>query len=247
MKISVATVCYNSQDTIENTIRSVIAQTWSDVEYIIVDGASSDNTLDILKSYADEYGIRVISEPDKGLYDAMNKAADMASGDYIIYMNSGDAFAADDVIEKMIPFLEQNRAIVYGNVIRIKPKGEITERYAGKHKLIMLLLAGRMMSHQSVFIRSDIMRSYRYDLNYSITADYDFIVRAKHSGLDMLYVDTNISKVENIEGISSLKENMDEMRRQDDLSLRKNYPILFCIVWLPKAIVRAINRYYEKR
>ena len=98
MKISVVTVCYNSVDSIEETMLSVLNQTYSDVEYIIIDGGSTDGTVDIIKKYADRL-VYWVSEPDKGIYDAMNKGIAAATGDYINFMNSGDRFASTNVIE----------------------------------------------------------------------------------------------------------------------------------------------------
>ncbi len=113
LKISVATVCYNCKDTIEKTIISVLMQTYREIEYIIVDGASTDGTLDIVDKYIEDDRIVLISEPDKGLYDAMNKAVARATGDYIIYMNSGDVFASDDVFDKIKNYLYGNNDLGY--------------------------------------------------------------------------------------------------------------------------------------
>lgn len=242
MKITVATVCFNSASTIENTIISVINQTYKDIEYIIVDGKSNDSTMDIIERYAERNGIFVISEPDKGLYDAMNKAADIATGDYILYMNSGDVFASDDAVEKVVPFLLKEPDMCYGNVIRIKKDREHLETYHGKYKEMKLVLQGKMMCHQSMFTRVETMRKYRFDLDYSITADYDFLVRLLRDKRKIQYANVTISKVDNIEGISSLSENLNTMRRQDDTSLKTNFHIWYYLLFVPKGLIRLLKK-----
>ena len=117
VRVTVATVCYNSQDTIEKTLRSVLDQTYDELEYIVVDGASKDNTLEIIRQTDTDKRIILTSEPDEGLYDAMNKAAKMASGEYIIYMNSGDVFAGKNVVKDIAVNLDGDSELVYGNVI----------------------------------------------------------------------------------------------------------------------------------
>lgn len=247
LKISVATVCFNSAATIESTILSVINQTYNDIEYLIIDGKSSDETLSIVNSFADDNEIIVVSEPDKGLYDAMNKAADLASGDYILYMNSGDVFATNDVIEKVVPFLHDSIDMCYGNVFRIKEDGEHLEKYHGRHKELKLALQGKMMCHQSMFTKVEVMRKYRFNLEYSITADFDFVNRLLRDKKRIEYVDIAVSKVDNIEGISSSIENIDKMRYQDDLSIKRNFPIWYKLIWLPKKMFRAFKRIEEKK
>jgi glycosyltransferase involved in cell wall biosynthesis len=243
MKITIATVCYNAQQTIENTIKSVINQTYSDIEYLIIDGKSTDKTLDIIDKYAGDSRIRLVSEEDTGLYNAMNKAIKICTGDYIIYMNSGDVFHDYRVIEEMMPYMDAD--IVYGNVVRIKSDGRHLEKYHGKYTVMRLLLTGMMMCHQAMFTRIDIMRKYGFDENYSITADYDFVVRAKKDKCKMKYIDRNVAIVDNIEGISSQVRNNDIMRMEDDRSLKANFPVWYYIIKIPKGIVRLIKRRNE--
>jgi glycosyltransferase involved in cell wall biosynthesis len=240
MKITIATVCYNAQQTIENTIKSVINQTYSDIEYLIIDGKSTDKTLDIIDKYAGDSRIRLVSEEDTGLYNAMNKAIKICTGDYIIYMNSGDVFHDYRVIEEMMPYMDAD--IVYGNVVRIRADGRHLEEYHGKYTVMRLLLTGMMMCHQAMFTRIDIMRKYGFDENYSITADYDFVVRAKKDKCKMKYIDRNVAIVDNIEGISSQVRNNDIMRMEDDRSLKANFPVWYYIIKIPKGIVRLIKR-----
>lgn len=243
MKITIATVCYNAQQTIENTIKSVINQTYSDIEYLIIDGKSTDKTLDIIDKYAGDSRIRLVSEEDTGLYNAMNKAIKICTGDYIIYMNSGDVFHDYRVLEEMMPYMDAD--IVYGNVVRIKSDGRHLEKYHGKYTVMRLLLMGMMMCHQAMFTRTDIMRKYGFDETYSITADYDFVVRAKKDKCKMKYIDRNVAIVDNIEGISSQVRNNDIMRMEDDKSLKVNFPIWYYIIKIPKGIVRLIKRRNE--
>ena len=245
MKVTVATVCFNSQDTIENTIISVLEQTYGEIEYLIIDGASTDSTLDIIHKYKDAR-MKVVSEPDNGLYDAMNKAAKVATGDYIIYMNSGDIFADKDVISDISTALDGINELVYGNVIRIKKNRRFLEKYGNPMTPMFLLLQGKMMCHQSIFTRCDIMREYGFNTEFSITADYDFLMRMVKDKRKLCYMDVTVSIVDNVEGISSSVINMDEMRRQDDISLKKNFPVWFYIVGCPKAAVRTVRRIHEK-
>ncbi len=242
MKVTIVTVCYNSEKTIEKTIKSVLSQTYDNFEYIIVDGASSDGTVELIKALTVfDKRTRFISEPEMGLYDAMNKATAMAKGDYILFMNSGDEFSDINVIKDMSGYLNSINELVYGNVIRIKPYGSILEKYHGKHKIMLLLLQGKMMCHQSVFTRTDLMRQYGFDLQYTITADYDFIMRVKKDRRKIIYVDRNISVVDNVNGISSDKKNLDIMRAQDDRSLKTNFPVWYAAVIPIKKLVRAFR------
>lgn len=240
MKITVVTVCLNAEKTIETTMLSILGQTFQDIEYLIVDGKSSDGTLDIVDRYKNDNRVRLFSEKDSGLYNAMNKAIDLCTGDYIIFMNSGDVFCDDKVIEDMLPHLQEDRDLVYGNVIRKTLNGNMLEKYHGRYKLMCLLLMGKMMSHQALFTKSDIMRQYMFDEQYKITADYDFIVRAKKNKCSIAYIDRTVCIVDNIEGISAQDSNYDLMREEDDRSLKKNMPFFFYILYIPKAIYRFI-------
>ncbi len=246
-KISVVTVCYNCEDTIEKTILSAIKQTYSTIEYIIIDGASSDGTVDIVKTYSKDERIIFISEPDDGLYDAMNKAIDMASGDYIIFMNSGDIFASETVLSDIVEFLDGKNELVYGNVIRMKHGGRILEKYGNRYTPMFLLLQGKMICHQSIFTRCDLMKEYGFNTDFSITADYDFLTRAIHDRRKMQYVDITVSIVDNEEGISSSVTNMDIMRQQDDKSLKENFPMWYYAMVLPKGLIRGKRRIREKK
>jgi len=246
LKITVATVCFNSVDGIRKTIESVVMQTYKEIEYIIVDGASTDGTLDIIKEYSD-YNIKFVSERDRGLYDAMNKAADCAQGEYILYMNSGDIFADNSVVERIIPHLADEPDMLYGSVIRTKAAGDMVERYHGRNIEMKLLLQGKMMCHQSMFTKTEIMQRYRFNLEYSITADYDFVMRLLHDRRRISYVDIVVSKVDNIEGLSSTISNMDKMREQDDKSLKSNFPGWYYLLWPAKQSVRTVKRIKERK
>lgn len=246
MKITVVTVCLNAQETIEATMLSVLGQTFQDIEYLIIDGKSSDGTLDIVSKYIYDKRMRVVSEKDNGLYSAMNKAIGLCTGDYIIFMNSGDVFCDDKVIEDMLPHLQVGQDLVYGNVIRKTPKGNVLEKYHGRYKLMILLLVGKMMSHQTLFTKSKIMHKYMFDEQYKITADYDFVVRAKKEKCSIEYVDRTICVVDNTEGISSRILNMEQMRREDDSSLKKNFPVWYRLIKIPKEFVRCFKRRKKK-
>lgn len=239
-RISVVTVCYNAQDTVEKTIRSVVSQKNADMEYLIQDGCSTDKTFDIIGKYREKYDIKLETAKDKGLYDAMNKAVVRASGDYIIFLNSGDVFCDSNVLCNITKELSQD--IVMGNVIRLTKYGELKEEYSGRYTVFKLLLSGRMPCHQVIFAKRELLLELPFDLSYTICADFNFMVQCCKKKCSMYYADIDVSKVDCIEGISSQKENLNEMRRQDDRSLKENFPIWYYTIKLPKKIGRMIRR-----
>ena len=122
-KVSIITVVYNGIEFLEETIKSVIAQTYPNIEYIIVDGGSKDGTLDIIKKY-EAHISKWISEPDKGIYDAMNKGIDLATGDWQNFLNAGDSFVDNNVLEKIFTTNLENITLVYGDIIAIRENGQ---------------------------------------------------------------------------------------------------------------------------
>ena len=149
MKYTIVTVCLNAENTIKETIESVLQQTYKDFEYIIMDGMSNDATISIVEEFALDHRVRIYQEKDTGLYNAMNKGIARAKGEYILFMNSGDVFADTEVLAYIQDKLDAD--FVYGDVIRIFERKKILESYK-RTSLFLLLLAGRMMSHQSLFV-----------------------------------------------------------------------------------------------
>lgn len=248
MKISIVTVCYNAENYILQTIKSVFEQDYPNIEYLIQDGGSTDGTLNLVDEYCKEHSVKekilLSSEKDKGIYDAMNKATLRATGDYIIFMNSGDMFYDAYAVSKIVNSinnLAKTPDIIYGDVLRKKPSGDILETYSGKKPLLKLLLTGNIPSHQSTFAKTDLMRKLKFDESYSITADYDFYVRAYSLKKDIYYAHgTVVAIVDNTTGISSERENLDRMRKEDDRSLKKNLPLWYHLINIPKKFYRVI-------
>lgn len=178
MKISIITVCYNSAKTIEKTILSVVNQTHKDIEYIIVDGKSKDDTIEIIEKYNSNV-TKWISESDKGLYDAMNKGIAMATGDIIGILNSDDTFHSNTVIEEISNFHEQNNIDAsVGNIIQHKVNSQIIRLYSSKNWNPGKLKIGFMPPHPSIFFKKELFNKFGlYDLGFKIGADYELITR----------------------------------------------------------------------
>lgn len=170
MKISVVTVCYNSVNTIENTIKSVINQKQCDIEYIIVDGGSVDGTLSIIEKY-DKHIDKWISEKDNGIYDAMNKAIRMVDGDWIIFLNSDDVFYDNNVLNRVENYLYDTHTIYYGNVIT-NPFHEGLDGSYNKWRLSICNIC-----HQAIFYPIAVFRKYSYQMRYKLYADWHLNIR----------------------------------------------------------------------
>lgn len=178
MKITIITVCYNSAATLEKTILSVANQTYKNIEYIVVDGNSNDGTLELIKKHEDKIS-KWISEPDHGLYDAMNKGLALATGDLIGILNSDDTFYSSTVIAEIARFHEQNgiEASV-GTIMQHTATGKVVRVYSSKKWTPEKLKIGFMPPHPSIFFKKDLFSKYgNYALGFVIGADYELITR----------------------------------------------------------------------
>jgi glycosyltransferase involved in cell wall biosynthesis len=178
MKITIITVCYNSAATIEKTIQSVANQTFTNIEYIIVDGNSKDGTLDIIKKHKDKI-TQWISEPDKGLYDAMNKGIAMATGDIVGILNSDDTFFSNTIMSEIADFHIKNAIDAsVGNIVQHKEDGKVVRVYTSRNWHPEKLKIGFMPPHPALFIKKEIFDTHgNYDLGFTIGADYELITR----------------------------------------------------------------------
>lgn len=168
-KVSIVTVCYNAAKDIEETIKSILGQTYDNIEFIVVDGGSTDGTMDIIRKYDDRIS-RCVSEPDNGIFDAMNKAAGVASGDYICFMNAGDLFFDENVVCDVFSGRNYEEDVIYGSTI---------QRYEGGYKSHISSPADRMnvsmpFCHQSSFTRVAALREHPFDISYKHVADCMF-------------------------------------------------------------------------
>ncbi len=179
-KFSIITVTYNAADTIEDTIQSVISQTYHHVEYIIIDGASKDNTLNIVDRYR-EHITCLVSEPDKGLYDAMNKGMQLATGDYLCFLNAGDSFHEDDTLQLMVHSLRNTEKlpdVLYGETELVDSEGHFVRmrRLSAPETLNWKSFRqGMLVCHQAFFARRELTEPY--DLHYRFSADFDWCIR----------------------------------------------------------------------
>ena len=158
-KVSIITVVYNGIEFLEETIKSVISQTYPNIEYIIVDGGSKDGTLDIIKKY-EAHISKWISEPDKGIYDAMNKGIDLATGDWQNFLNAGDSFVDNNVLEKIFTTNLENITLVYGDIIAIRENGQKLNVNAIELKDDNSIKKGMKVCHQAIFYNKNIMIKY---------------------------------------------------------------------------------------
>lgn len=184
MKISLITATYNSAETLCDTLQSVLNQTFKDVDYIIIDGNSKDNTIDIVKEFEPKFEgrLRWISEKDKGIYDAMNKGVKMAQGDVVGILNSDDFFASDNVLEKVNAAFAENPTIegVYADVRYVdwNDTSKTVRMFSGKDFKREKICWGQMPPHPSFYVKRECYDKFGlYSLDYPICADYDMFVK----------------------------------------------------------------------
>ena len=212
MRITIITVTYQAAAVLQRTLDSVSRQTCQDIEHLIIDGASKDDTVKIAKAYQEKvpYPVIIQSEPDHGLYDAMNKGLHKATGDYLVFLNAGDTLHADDTLTTLTSHLlpltsHLSPAVIYGDTAivdsegkflhlrRLRPPKQLTWR-SFKH--------GMLVCHQAFYVRTDIAQQEDYDLQYRHSADVDWCIRVMKRAEEMRLplVNTNTILADFMEG-----------------------------------------------
>lgn len=175
-RISIITIVYNDFHHLEETILSVVKQTYGIIEYIIIDGNSTDGTMDLIKKYSDKLAYWV-SEKDNGIYDAMNKGLHAATGDFVLFLNSGDQLHEKSTIEKIVQQIDEKTDVIYGETVLINDNGKILgmRRKQAPEKLTWKsFLFGMMVCHQSVLVRREIAPVYNE--KYRFSADFEWVL-----------------------------------------------------------------------
>ncbi len=219
IKISIITVCYNSVLTIDDTINSILMQDYDDIEYIIIDGKSDDGTLDVIKKYSKNIDY-FISEPDKGIYDAMNKGILAAKGDIIGILNSDDFYPNSFILSNVVRSFEKNKCdAIYGDLVYVKNnnKNKIVRYWQAGNYTTTKIKNGWMLPHPTFFVRSSIYQRFGlYNTDLKRAADYEMILRLlyKHNiivnYIPMILVNMRMGGVSNSSLVHRLKANKED-------------------------------------
>ena len=219
IRISVITITYNAARTLQRTLDSVLSQTYPHVEHLIIDGASKDDTLRIAEQYqaASPHEVIIQSEPDKGLYDAMNKGLQRATGDYVVFLNAGDSFYAPDTLACVVKAIgSQYPAVVYGDTAITDGEGRFL--HLRRHRPPQTLTwrsfkQGMLVCHQAFYARLDIARQFPYNLKYRHSADVDWCIRimkeADRLGLPLVNANAIVANFE--EGGDTTQHHRDSL------------------------------------
>lgn len=219
MILSIITINRNNAIGLEKTMQSVASQTYKDFEYIVVDGASSDGSVAVIKSMESEFAhLKWVSESDKGIYNAMNKGIRMASGDFIQILNSGDCLASGDVTKRMLAALEKagKPSILYGNMVKCFPNGHrVTDKSFAGQNITMLDMYAGTLNHDPTYIRRDLFEKYGYyDESLRIVSDWKWYLQAIILGGEKpQYVDSDVTLFD-MTGISETNKELDKAERK---------------------------------
>ncbi|HEX8019756.1 glycosyltransferase family 2 protein [Mucilaginibacter sp.] len=221
-RLSVITIVYNNVRDIERTIRSVVNQTYANIEYVIVDGLSNDGTLQVIEKYKDHVA-KFVSEKDEGIYDAMNKGLALATSDYVIFMNSGDEFYDSETVAAVFASAE-DADIYYGETEMIADDG--TSLGQRRHKAPAKFTwrgfkYGMSISHQAIYIRRSLAEPY--DRRYQLSSDIDWIIRAAKKAKKIVNVNRYVAKYL-VGGMSKKKHRQSLLERFD--IMKRNYGLI---------------------
>lgn len=227
MKLSIVTINRNNAVGLEKTLLSVTNQTFKEFEYIVIDGASTDDSVNVIRVHESDFAhLKWVSERDSGIYNAMNKGLRMASGDYIQILNSGDCLAAPDVTERMLNVLKEKDgpSILYGNMVKCFPDGHrlVDKCFAGQ-EITMLGMYTGTLNHDPAYIRRDLFEKYGYyDESLKIVSDWKWYLQALILGDEKpQYVDMDVTLFD-MTGISETNKELDKEERK--LVLEQLFP-----------------------
>lgn len=243
--LSIVTVCYNAEKTIETTLKSVIQQTFTDFEYIIIDGKSTDNTLNIIRNYEKPFTDRCslfkyISESDQGIYDAMNKGAKMASGKWVLFLNADDSLYSGDVLEKWSKFQQyQDTDIIYGDCQRINGTQSYVDVASDN---IDDIKKGKFFCHQAAFTKREYFDQIQFNPQFKICADYDFFLKlflknARFSHINEIICNYSVEGTSNHQYYKTILENY-RVRINNGINRDSILIYLKAFIWSLKHTIR---------
>ena len=250
IKFTVATVTYNAAAVIKRTLDSVEEQNYPYVEHIIIDGNSHDGTLAEFLRYQERnarearHEVNAVSEPDKGIYDAMNKALAMATGDYIIFLNAGDRFHSPDVLSRVVACADADTGVIYGDTDivdldgaflrhrRLSPPKRLTSRS---------FLSGMLVCHQAFFARLSVAKKVNYNLRYRFSADYDWCIRVMRRAerAKLKLVNSGIVVADYLDGGMTVKNHRKSLWERFEVMARR-YGIIRAVAMHVWFVVRAV-------
>ena len=257
MKISVITVVFNAKEKIEQTMLSVLEQTYSNIEYVIIDGESTDGTLELIEHYVERSKrkefkgkvIKYISEIDRGIYDAMNKGISLATGEWINFMNAGDIYYEHSVLSKMIEEITDDIKIIRGNIVRIYPNLKIKSVGVTTQEPSLLDMFNNTFHHQATLIQTSLFYEISfYSLEYKLCSDWKFFFDCTvlHK-IKSKYVDIIVASFK-MDGVSSTKSLKYLDEQQDYLKKLYGYEMF---EWLQELTIyrksKFIQKYYKLR
>lgn len=224
IKVSIITVVRNGEKTIKDTIESVLSQTYSDIEYILIDGCSTDKTVEIINGYEKQIS-KFISEPDEGIYDGLNKGVSLATGDVIAFLHSDDVYANETVISGIVNCFDNGTQGVYGDLV-YTDKADVNKvfRYWKSCDFSLSLLSkGWMPPHPTLFLRREVYQKYgTFDTSFKIAGDYDFMLRILKDNIVVKYLPQVVYKMR-VGGESNRSiKNILNKSKEDLRAMRKN-------------------------
>lgn len=254
IKFTVVTCTYNAERVLQRTLDSVNKQTYCNIEHLIIDGVSKDKTLAMVRAYQNRakagenaHEIVVYSEPDKGLYDAMNKGIDRATGDYLVFLNAGDVFPSDDTLEYVEGCVGEGEnlpGVLYGDTDIVNDEGRFLRhrRLSPPEKLNWRSFKwGMLVCHQSFYARTDIARQIHYDLHYRLSADVDWCIRimkaAQQRHLPLRNVHAGITNY--LDGGMSVQNHKASLKERFEV-MRSNYGIVTTVLVHTWFVVRSL-------
>lgn len=248
MKISIITVCFNAKDTIEETFLSVINQTYKNFEYIVIDGASSDGTLEIIDKYKENISY-ILSESDKGVYEAMNKGLKRATGDFIFFLNANDAFYDEHILEKVVQTLKENpeRKILFGDISRVSEdkKTKTIEKYAKVQNVFYFI--NNNICHQCIFYHKSLFEQFGgYSEEYQIFSDWDFNIKCmSKNNVPSIYLPIPIANFQ-MGGICTNNGKYKKIYREEHEKLiQKHFSDISFIINSDKYLMKTFKTIYQ--
>ena len=250
-KISVVTITYNAESVLQRTLDSVLSQSYPYVEHLIIDGASKDGTLALVEQYREEsteqaasHEVIVQSEPDRGIYDAMNKGLQKATGDFVLFLNAGDTLPATDTLELVMDKADDGVGVLYGNTDVVDGEGNFLyhRRLQPPERLSWRSFRqGMLVCHQAFYARTEIAQNNPYDLQYRFSADVDWCIRvmkeAERRGLQLVNLHTVVANY--LEEGATTKNHKASLRERY-LVMQRHYGVVQTFLLHCWFVVRAV-------